>query len=148
MAIKSTSKKTLKYVPAYAGNREDSNPLWVSISPLTRSEADEYTQSTRFFQRKGFRGEWESNSVQVQKRQFLENVKEVHNFIDSESSTGDEISDVNRFYNEAPFDLIEEILSVLLDVSQLGGDERKNSQLPSGSVIPEKDGIVKPNVRT
>ena len=140
MAIKSVSKRPIKYIPAYAGNRESENPLWVLITPLTRAEADAYTQSTRFQQKKGFRGEWESNAVQVQKRQFLDNVKEVHNFIDAE--TGEEITSVLRFYEEAPFDLIEEIISVLLDISQLGEEERKNLSSQSAGLIKEKTGTA------
>lgn len=124
MTIKSTSREPVIYVPAYDGNRDDEKPLSVVITPLSRQEADKYTKSTSFTQKKGYRGEWESNAVVVQKRQFISNVKEVHNFIDNES--GEEITDIGRFYNEAPHDLIEEILTCILDESQIEEKERKN----------------------
>lgn len=125
MAIKSVPREPVSFTPAYNGNREDSNPLWIKLKFLTRGEADVYSQKTRFTQKKGFRGEWESNTSAIQKRQFLDNVLEVHNFLDS--ATNEEITEIDKFYNEAPFDLIEEITNAILDVSQLTEEDTKNS---------------------
>lgn len=124
MAIKNISAKEFVFVPVYAGNREEENPLSVTIIPLNRGEADKYTKKMRYFQRPGHKGEWDSNVLSIQKQQFLDNVKSVKNFIDSE--TNEEIKDIGRLYNEAPFGLIEEILNVMLDISQIDEDERKN----------------------
>lgn len=123
MAIRKVQTEPVKYVPAYGGNREDPDPLWVMITPLDREQADKYAKSTRFAKKKGFRDEWESNAISVQKKQFINNVKEVHRFLD-ESDT--EITDILDFYNTAPQDLIEEIISCLLDNSQIEDIERKN----------------------
>jgi len=108
MAIKNIAKKEIDFVPAYAGNREDENPLIVTITPLSRGEADKYTRRVKYFQRPGSKGEWDSNVLDVQKKQFVDNVKGVSNFIDSE--TDEMIKDIGRFYDEAPHALIEEIL--------------------------------------
>ncbi len=122
--IKSVSKKEVIYTPAYSGNREDSNPLTVTIHPLTRADADRYAKKTRYFQRPGSRGEWDSNALDVQKKQFLENVVKVSGFIDSDA--GIEITDIERFYDEAPHPLIEEIIETILDISRLKDNEVKN----------------------
>ena len=42
MAIKSVMEETIDYIPKYAGNRMQKDPLWVKIYPLTRAEADRY----------------------------------------------------------------------------------------------------------
>lgn len=125
MAIKSVSKEDVVFVPAYSGNREDSNPLTVTIHPMNRADADTYAKKTRYFQRPGSKGEWDSNALSIQKKQFTDNVKSVSNFLDSD--TGAEITDVERFYDEAPHPLIEEILEAILDVSRLQDTEIKNS---------------------
>ena len=124
MAIKSVSKKEVIYIPAYAGNREDSKPLTVTIHPLTRADADRYAKKTRYFQRPGSKGEWDSNALDIQKRQFLENVLKVSNFLDSD--TNEEITDIERFYEEAPHPLIEEIIEAVVDISTLKEAEIKN----------------------
>ena len=125
MAIRSVSKKELVFIPAYAGNREDVNPLSVAIHSLSRAEADEYAKRTRYFQRPGNKGEWDSNALSIHKKQFLDNVIKVINFIDSDS--GEAIIDIGRFYDEAPHPLIEEILEAIVDISQLKDNEVKNS---------------------
>ena len=124
MAIKSVSKGEVAFVPAYSGNREDSKPLIVTIHSLSRSEADEYAKRTRYFQRPGNKGEWDSNALSVQKKQFCDNVKSVKNFLDAES--GEEITDIGRFYEEAPHPLIEEIIEAIVDISTLKDAETKN----------------------
>lgn len=124
MSIKSVAKGEVVFVPAYAGNREDSNPLTVTIHPMSRGDADEYAKKTRYFQRPGNRGEWDSNALTIQKKQFTDNVKAVSNFLDADG--GAEITDVERFYDEAPHPLIEEILEAILDVSRLKDAEIKN----------------------
>ncbi len=122
--IKSVSKKEVVYVPAYAGNREDSDPLSVTIHPLTRADADIYAKKTKFFQRPGSKGEWDSNAIVIQRQQFIENVKSVKGFLDSE--TGQEITDIIRFYEEAPHLLVEEIVEAIIDISRLKEIEIKN----------------------
>jgi len=124
MAIKSVNKKDVTFVPAYAGNREDSNPLTVIIHSLSRMEADAYAKKTRYFQRAGNKGEWDSNSLSIQKKQFCDNVKSVKNFLDSE--TDEEILSIEQFYDEAPHPLIEEILEAIIDISTLKDTEVKN----------------------
>ena len=124
MAIKSVGKGDVVFVPAYAGNREDSNPLTVTIHPMSRGDADEYAKKTRYFQRPGNRGEWDSNALTIQKKQFIDNVKAVSNFLDADTNM--EIVDVDRFYDEAPHPLIEEILEAILDASRLRDTEIKN----------------------
>jgi hypothetical protein len=124
MAIKNINKEEIVFIPAYSGNREDSNPLSVIIHPLNRGEADKYSKRMRYFQRQGSKGEWDSNALDVQKKQFIDNVKDVKNFLDSE--TGQEIKDIEQFYEEAPHPLIEEILEAILDISQLKDYEVKN----------------------
>ena len=122
--IKSVSKEAVKYVPVYSGNREDDNPLWVLIHSLNRAEMDRYIKQTRYFQKPGNKGEWDSNALQTQKKQFLDNVLEVHNFIDSD--TNEEIEDVARLYEEAPHQLVEEILQAIVDISTMKDSEIKN----------------------
>lgn len=124
MSIKSVSKGDIVFIPVYSGNREDENPLSVTIHPLNRCEADVYTKKLRYFQKQGVKGEWDSNALVVRKKQFTDNVKSVKNFIDSE--TGDEITDIERFYEEAPNPLIEEIIEAIIDVSTLKDVEIKN----------------------
>ncbi len=124
MSIRSVSKGDIVFIPVYSGNREDSNPLSVTIHPLNRNEADIYTKKLRYFQKQGSKGEWDSNALTVRKKQFLDNVKSVKNFIDDE--TGTEITDIERFYEEAPNQLIEEITEAILDVSTLKEVEIKN----------------------
>lgn len=124
MSIKSVKKGSFLFTPAYAGNREDKNPLIVMIHSLTRAEADEYAKKTRYFQRPGSRGEWDSNALSVQKKQFIDNVSEVKGFLDAETNV--EIVDISRFYDEAPHPLIEEIIEAILDVSRLKDNEVKN----------------------
>jgi len=122
--IKSVSRESIKFVPAYSGNREDENPLYVMIHSLNRMEFDKYAKKTKYFQKPGGRGEWDSNAFEVQKKQFTENVSEVHNFIDSE--TGTEITSIEKFYEESPHALIDEILQAILDISQMRDFEIKN----------------------
>ncbi len=122
--IKSVGKEEIEFIPIYAGNRDDKSPLSVIIHPLNRRDADIYAKKTKFFQRPGSKGEWDSNVLDIQKKQFLENVKSVKGFIDYE--TGAEITDVTRFYEEAPHQLIEEILGAIIDVSNLKDNEIKN----------------------
>lgn len=124
MAINSVSKNDVIFIPAYNCNREDAKPLTVTIHPLSRGEADIYAKKTRYFQRAGSKGEWDSNSLSIQKKQFLDNVKKVTNFLDSDS--GEEITDIERFYEEAPHQLIEEIIEAIVDISQLKDNEVKN----------------------
>ncbi len=124
MSIKSVSKGDIVFIPVYSGNREDENPLSVTIHPLNRCEADVYTKKLRYFQKQGVKGEWDSNALVVRKKQFTDNVKSVKNFIDSETNT--EITDIERFYEEAPNQLIEEITEAILDVSTLKEVEIKN----------------------
>lgn len=122
--IKSVRREPQKFIPSYNGNRDDEDPLWVKIMPLNRDQADRYANLTNFKQKKGSKGEWKSNAIAVQKKQFTENVTEVYGFNDAENDSP--ITDINRFYNEAHNELIEEILTVLLDSSQLEDQERKN----------------------
>ena len=60
MAIKSVSKSDIIFIPAYAGNREDANPLTVTIHSMSRADADILCKKTRYFQRPGSKGEWDS----------------------------------------------------------------------------------------
>ncbi len=124
MAIKSVKKGSILFVPAYGGNREDTKPLTVLIHSLTRGEADEYAKKTRYFQRPGSKGEWDSNALVIQKKQFIDNVSEVKNFLDAESN--EEIVDIEKFYDQAPYSLVEEIIEAILDVSRLQDTEIKN----------------------
>ena len=124
MAIKSVSKGSVTFVPAYAGNREDSNPLTVTLHSMSRAEADIYAKKTRYFQRPGSKNEWDSNALSIQKKQFLDNVSEVTNFLDSE--TGEEIKDIEQFYDQAPHPLVEEIIEAIVDISSLKDNEVKN----------------------
>ena len=124
MAIKSVSKNAVTFIPAYAGNREDTKPLTVVIHSLSRAEADKYAKRTRYFQRPGSKGEWDSNALEIQKKQFCDNVTKVSNFLDSE--TGEEITDIEHFYEEAPHPLIEEIIEAIVDISTLKDAEIKN----------------------
>jgi len=128
MALKSVPEETIDYIPAYGGNRNDKEEeqMWVRLKPLSRSQADAYRAQIRFKeQRGGFRQQrFETNIRDVQKKQFLDNVTEVHNFLDYK--TDKEITDVGEFYAKAPDDLIEEIFDTMLNASQLGEDEIKN----------------------
>ena len=124
MSIKSVSKENVKFVPVYSNNREDEDPLWVMIHPLNRMEFDKYAKRTKYFQKPGSRGEWDSNALEVQKKQFIDNVSEVHNFIDAD--TNELITSIERFYEESPHPLIEEILQAILDISQMKDSEIKN----------------------
>ena len=124
MSIKSVSKNDITFTPAYAGNRDDKNPLVVTIHSMSRGEADIYAKKTRYFQRPGSKGEWDSNSLSIQKKQFCDNVKSVKNFLDAD--TGEEITDIERFYDEAPHPLIEEIIEAIVDISTLKDAEIKN----------------------
>ena len=136
MAIKSVMEETIDYIPKYAGNRMQKDPLWVKIYPLTRAEADRYRDMiTLEDQGGGFRqGRVKSNVRKVQRRQFTDNVREVHNFI--HWKTNEEITGVEDFYEKAPDDLIEEIFDAMLNASILGEDEVKNSDSQSGSSNP------------
>lgn len=122
--IKSVSKESVKFVPCYSNNREDENPLYVMLHPLNRMEFDKYAKKTKYFQKPGSRGEWDSNALEVQKKQFIDNVSEVCGFIDSETNVP--ITSIEKFYEEAPHPLIEEILQAILDISQMRVDEIKN----------------------
>ena len=124
MSIKSVSKNDVIFIPAYAGNHEDIKPLTVTIHSLSRADVDMYAKKTRYFQRVGSKGEWDSNLLVVQKKQFLDNVKKVTNFLDSDS--GEEITDIEQFYDQAPHPLIEEIIEAIVDISQLKDAEIKN----------------------
>lgn len=124
MAIKSVTKGVISFIPAYSGNREDSNPLVVELHPMSRGEADVYAKKTRYFQRAGNKGEWDSNALTIQKKQFCDNVKSVKNFLDAE--TGEQIVDIEKFYDEAPHPLIEEIIEAIVDISSLKDNEVKN----------------------
>ena len=124
MSIKSVSKNDITFTPAYAGNRDDNNPLVVIIHSMSRGEADTYAKRTRYFQRPGSKGEWDSNSLSIQKKQFCDNVKSVKNFLDAE--TGEEITDIEVFYDSAPHPLIEEIIEAIVDISSLKDNEAKN----------------------
>jgi len=135
MAIKSVPKETVDYIPAYGGNRDDKpdEQMWVKIQPLTRAEADRYRNQITWNseQRRGFRQDKiKTNIREVQQHQFLDNVLEIHKFLDYE--TGKEITDVKEFYDRAPDDLVEEIFDAMLNASQLGDDEVKNSDSQSG----------------
>lgn len=124
MAIRSVSKDSVKYVPVYSGNREDKDPLWVMLHPLNRLEFDKYTKKTKYFQKQGSKGEWDSNIVDIQKKQFVDNISEVHGFLDAD--TNEPITSIERLYEEAPHTLVDEILQAILDISQMGDNEVKN----------------------
>lgn len=124
MAIKSIRREPVTYTPAYGGNRDSKDPLTVVLTPLSREESDHYAKSVRFNQKKGYRNQWVSNTQEVQKKQFIERVQEVNGFLDCDS--GEPITDIRTFYEQGPPDLIEEILNVILDVSQLEEQEVKN----------------------
>jgi len=141
MPIKSMPKSEIIYVPEYSGNREDENPLWVKIKPLSRRESDLYRKQIRYWRKKGFRDQWESNLPDIEKKQFLDHVLEVHNFIDFE--TGKEITDINRFYNEAPDELITEIFNAILDASTFSEEELKNFKRLAAGQSVASNGTVK-----
>jgi len=110
--------------------------MWVKIQPLTRAEADRYRNQITWNseQRRGFRQDKiKTNIREVQQHQFLDNVLEIHKFLDYE--TEKEITDVKEFYDRAPDDLVEEIFDAMLNASQLGDDEVKNSDSQSGGSI-------------
>ena len=142
MPLRSVPTDTIDYVPAYGGNRNDKDQMWVKIHPLTRGEADSYRNQIKFKEsRGGFRqGRLETNIRDVQKKQFIENVMEIHNFLDYK--TEKEITDVTEFYDKAPDDLVEEIFDAMLNASQLGEEEVKNFDSQSGGLKAEKDGIA------
>src|SRR3990167_3405329 len=72
MAIKNVSKDSVVYVPAYSDNRLSDNPLKVVMRPLSRGQADRYTKQVKYHQRKGGKqGEWDSNALDVQKKQEI-----------------------------------------------------------------------------
>jgi len=146
MAIKSVPKETVDYIPSYGGNRDDKpdEQMWVKIQPLTRAEADRYRNQITWNseQRRGFRQDKiKTNIREVQQHQFLDNVLEIHHFLDYEN--GKEITEVKEFYDRAPDDLVEEIFDAMLNASQLGEDEVKNFDSQSGgstpSPSPQKD---------
>ena len=122
--IKSVSKEAVKYMPVYSGNREDVNPLWVMVHPLSRGDMDKYLKRTKYFQKPGNKGEWDTNAIDMQKKQFLDNVLEVHNFIDSDTNV--EIKEVERLYEESPHQLVEEIIQAIVDISTMKDSEVKN----------------------
>ena len=138
MAIKSVTEETIDYIPKYAGNRMQRDYLWVKIHPLTRAEADRYRDMIVLEdQGGGFRqGRVKSNVRKIQRRQFCENVYEVHNFV--HWKTQEEITAIDEFYEKAPDDLIEEIFDAMLNASILGEDEVKNSASQSGSSKAEE----------
>jgi len=141
MALKSVPQETIDYIPSYAGNRDDKDPMWVRIQPLNRKEADYYRNQIQFTdqsQRGGFRqrGGMKTNIREVQKKQFTENVVEIHGFVDFKTDA--EITDIKEFYDKAADDLIEEIFDAMLNASQLGEDEVKNSESQSGGSNPRR----------
>jgi hypothetical protein len=141
MAIKSVPQDVVRYTPSYGRNREDEkNPTWVTLQPLSRRDADKYRRQIQTKRRKGFRDELDHNIFEVQRKQFTENVLEVHNFLDFKS--GNEITDVEKFYDEAPDDLIQEIFDVMLDASLLSEEEEKNFKSLSDGQTKEKDGTA------
>lgn len=137
MALKSVPEESIDYIPSYGGNRTDKDPMWVKIHPLSRAEADSYRNQIKFKEQPGgFRQQrLQTNIRDVQRRQFIDNVQEIHNFLDYK--TGKEISDVKEFYDKAPDDLVEEIFDAMLNASQLGEDEVKNSDSQSVSSTRE-----------
>lgn len=143
MAIKSVPEETVDYIPVYGGNRneKEEEQTWVRIKPLSRAEADSYRNQIKFKeQRGGFRQQrLETNIREVQKKQFLDNVFEVHNFLDYK--TNKEITEIEEFYKKAPDDLVEEIFDAMLNASQLGEDEVKNFESQSGGLIQEPNGL-------
>jgi len=143
MALKSVPEETIDYIPAYGGNRDDKDPTWVRIQPMNRKEADIYRKQIEFKDRGGgFRGQGRlrSNVNEVQRSQFVDKVLEIHNFLDYK--TGKEITDVKEFYDIAPDDLVEEIFNAILNASQLGEDEVKNSDSQSAGSSKGKAGTA------
>jgi len=143
MGLRSTPRKEIDYIPLYGGNRDSENPMWVRFQPLTRGESDNYRERIEFKERGGgFRqGRFRSNANQIQQQQFIDRVKEVHNFQDWE--TGEEITDIKKFYDNADDDLIEEIFNAMLRSSTLGEDEVKNSASQSDGASRAGTGIAK-----
>ena len=146
MTLKSVPKETMDYIPAYGGNRDEKpdEQMWVKIQPLTRAEADRYRNQITWSneQRRGFRQDKiKTNIREVQQKQFMDNVVEIHGFLDYE--TEKEITDVKEFYDRAPDDLIEEIFDAMLNASQLGEDEVKNSGWRFGGQSKAETGTAK-----
>jgi len=104
---------------------------------LSRAEADAYRNQIKFKEQAGgFRDKrLQTNIRDVQKKQFTDNVYEIHNFLDWK--THKEITDIEEFYKKAPDDLVEEIFDAMLNASQLGEDEVKNSDSQSGGLTQE-----------
>ena len=143
MALKSVPEETIDYIPAYGGNRDDKDPTWVRIQPMNRKESDFYRKQIEFKDRGGgFRGQGRlrSNVNEVQRNQFIDKVLEIHNFVNYK--TGNDITNVKEFYDIAPDDLVEEIFNAILNASQLGEDEVKNSDSQSAGSNKGKAGIA------
>lgn len=142
MPLKSVPEEAIDYIPSYGGNRTEKDPMWVKIHPLNRADADAYRNQIRFKEQKGgFRQQrFETNIREVQKKQFLDNVLEIHGFLDWK--TNEAIANIEEFYKKAPDDLVEEIFDAMLNASQLGEDEVKNSASQSGGLSKAKTGIA------
>ena len=123
MALRIPKLDWMKYTPKYMGNDQDPDPFTVEIKPLSHGEVAKYGQKIERKAKRGFRGQETTNALAVQKRQFIDNTKDFKNFFIGEK----EIIEAAEFYEEAPFPLVQEILEVMEEVSELTEQERKNS---------------------
>ncbi len=126
MAIITFSRDTLiDYVPAYGGNRDSDNPCVVRIRFVSYAKVQEYTRILAS-RAKGIRQDDFSRmreiAGEVQKKQFVENVDSVENFL----VDGQPIKDAGLFYEHAPSELIHEVIKAMEDSAKLTEGQRKN----------------------
>lgn len=126
MAIISFSKDVLiDYVPSYGGNRESDSPCVVRIRFVPYAKVQDYARLMAA-RAKGLSSSDISKiseiTADVQKKQFVENIDSVDNFM----LDGREVKDAALFYEYAPKELIYEIIKAMEDSAKLSDGQRKN----------------------
>lgn len=110
------------YMPAYSGNRDSDTPMTVEIHPLSFGETAKYTDAVHVKQ-KG-RGQVETNTSKVMRRQVVENVRNPLNVI---GISGKKVETSAQLHDDTPSDLVKEIINAIEDISILSEGEVKNS---------------------
>ena len=124
MAIVSFDKESvIDYIPEYGGNRESLEPCIVSLKFVPYSRVQEYSRllaaRTRGIADQARVAEL---ALQVQRKQFVENVEGIHGYYVGEMR----VTDPGEFYDTADTDLVIEVIRAMESNSRLTEGQRKN----------------------
>ena len=127
MDIKSIKSKWRVYVPDFEIGGQNNRDLpakeqvTVEVHALTYGEQQSYGEMMRL-KGKPNRGGFKTNSADVNKRMFCDNVKNITNL----TIDGAPLEDPLKLYEEGPPEMVNDIIEAIQSISKLEEGERKN----------------------